>query len=272
MYQILVASQTSEWEHPLHATCYQMIKNQQYDALEHALQQHATLFDAQCNIKTWQIKMQDKFEPTVIGSDFPSGRAGTPFAHDTQQDAFYMFGGYSGQKDLDDLWIYYARTNTWQQVGQSSPWPVAKSCHQLVHDAIGNKLYLLGKYTDHAFPLSQLVQAIPFKSDLWSFDCFTHQWTCLSQDTELEYGPPLLFHHQMCIMNRTLYVFGGRYMTSSCKTAILNEKLYMYDLESKSWSHFKDALLKPRAEHCMVGMNGKLYIFGGQRYFRDFVK
>lgn len=64
----------------------------------------------------------------------------------------YLFGGWNGEEDLDDLWSFDPSTESWRllclhsgAVGGPSP----RSCHKMVFDPVHEKLYTLGRYLDN---------------------------------------------------------------------------------------------------------------------------
>lgn len=64
----------------------------------------------------------------------------------------YLFGGWNGTEDLDDLWSFNTVTERWSllcwhsnHVGGPSP----RSCHKMVLDPLRRRLYTLGRYLDN---------------------------------------------------------------------------------------------------------------------------
>lgn len=69
----------------------------------------------------------------------------------------YLFGGYDGENNLDDLWIF--EEGAWREIArkkggemeesnESEPWPSPRSCHKMVLDPTTGDIYLTGRYID----------------------------------------------------------------------------------------------------------------------------
>ena len=92
--------------------------------------------------------------------------------------------------------------------------PKARSCHKMCLDPKRRHLFTLGRYLDTQFRSPENL-----KSDFYVYDIDNDKWTQLSPDTGACGGPQLIFDHQMSmdVDKRTIYVFGGRVLTSPAK-------------------------------------------------------
>lgn len=121
-----------------------------------------------------------------------------------------MFGGWDGNRDLNDFWTYNITTNKWTLLSINTAMeggPDPRSCHKMVLDTTYKLLFLLGRYLDRG--LRDATSNV--KSDFFMYDIATARWTLITDDTSAHGGPSLIFDHQMCFDQklRTIYVFGG---------------------------------------------------------------
>lgn len=60
----------------------------------------------------------------------------------------YLFGGYDGENNLEDLWIF--EEGVWREVTKKEEeiWPSPRSCHKMVLEPTTGDLFLTGRYID----------------------------------------------------------------------------------------------------------------------------
>ena len=143
----------------------------------------------------------------------PGMRGGHQMCIDVNTETLYLFGGWDGVQDLNDLWSYQVTTNTWTLLSKDTEedgGPSARSCHKMCLDQDHQQLFTLGRYLD-----SQNRHANSLKSDFYMFDIGQRKWHLICEDTAAVGGPRLIFDHQMCLdpEKRTIYVFGGRILS-----------------------------------------------------------
>ncbi|KAL4704274.1 hypothetical protein ACJJTC_016292 [Scirpophaga incertulas] len=206
----------------------------------------------------------------------PGPRGGHQLVVDSQTGTLYLFGGWNGHEDLDDLWAYDTRAEKWQLLCASSSsvgGPKPRSCHKMVFDPKRRRLYLLGRYLENAQRLPENMM-----SELYAYDVAGGAWALLSPDTAAEGGPRLVFDHQMCIDpdTSTVYVFGGRVLPATPDEVArpLYSGLYAYYINTNTWQQLlddqyvgPDPAPLPRVSHSMLfhPVQRRLYIFAGQR-------
>lgn len=155
----------------------------------------------------------------------------------------FLFGGWDGQHDLNDLWVFDVASGEWTCLSEDTEkdgGPDARSCHKMCIDEECGQIYLLGKYIDR-----ETVAAHPLTSDFYRYDIAEHSWTLLTDDTAAAGGPRLIYDHQMSFDSdsKILYVFGGRILSrdgaggSSAGVAepSLYSGLYAYDVHTQVW-------------------------------------
>ena len=71
---------------------------------------------------------------------------------DPVNEMIYLFGGWDGEKSLDDFWAYSVREDKWCVLSHSTSGeqnaPGARSCHKMVFDTKTGSIYLLGRLND----------------------------------------------------------------------------------------------------------------------------
>ncbi|KAL1746418.1 Muskelin N-terminus-domain-containing protein [Schizophyllum fasciatum] len=173
--------------------------------------------------------------------DAPSHRAGHAMCFDPVQREIYLHGGWDGARSLSDFWVYNIAADTWRRIsegqggGASDPGP--RSCHKMVFDTNTGAIYMLGKLTGadttgRPGSAERAAAAGPtgaasapasgtgtgtsrsYCSEFYRFDTREEEntgWRCLSADTAMAGGPPLIYDHQMVIDtdSQIIYVFGG---------------------------------------------------------------
>ncbi|KPJ04033.1 Muskelin [Papilio xuthus] len=204
----------------------------------------------------------------------PGPRGGHQLVVDTNTGTLYLFGGWNGTEDLDDLWSYSTGEERWSllcrhssQVGGPSP----RSCHKMVFDPVNDRLYTLGRYLDNA-------QRVPanMNSELYVYDVSAGAWSLACANTAGAGGPRLVFDHQMCLDadTQTIYVFGGRVLPSNTEELVSPQYsgLYAYYISSNTWQQLladrhELPAPQPRVSHSILfhPVQRRLYMFAGQR-------
>ncbi|KAI4496372.1 hypothetical protein M0804_000182 [Polistes exclamans] len=225
----------------------------------------------------------------------PGMRGGHQMILDPTAEMLYLFGGWDGNQDLSDLWVYDITANQWILLckdTESVGGPSARSCHKMILDPERRQIFLLGRYLDTQYRTPENL-----KSDFYVYDIESNKWTQISEDTGVDGGPQLIFDHQMSIdtEKRIIYVFGGRILVSSNtsenhamlanSTEQIFSGLYSYHVPTGTWNRLACDIarqgpseiptIRSRAGHSMLFHSGerKLYIFAGKRskeYLRDF--
>jgi N-acetylneuraminic acid mutarotase len=204
---------------------------------------------------------------------------------DVDQGLIYLFGGWDGQKDLSDFWVYSIQQDQWTCLSsdtrrQGGPGP--RSCHKICLDPKYKHIYVLGRYID---PQSR--PGASCDSDFFRFDTAAQKWVRLSDHTATQGGPELIYDHQMALDAdaQVLYIFGGRIINGNNAASPENtySGLFAYYIAQNSWKLLRSDLAQPdgsaalrsRIGHSMLlhSSRRQLYIFAGQRhkdYLSDF--
>ncbi|XP_064400572.1 muskelin-like [Halichondria panicea] len=236
------------------------------------------------NAQWKQLHPKDQAGERVSGG--PVGRGGHQMCLDLTSQTIYLHGGWDGANDLSDLWSYDIERGVWTCICQDTSLvggPSARSCHKMCLDSEEGVLYLLGQYFEQS--TSALIDLStdadePVNADFYSYSISKGSWTLLSSDTYRDYGPKLIFDHQMCFDEgtKTMYVFGGRILSDFITgrgSGVRYSGLYAYFVTEKQWVCIQPDLitqpysyaLVPRMAHSMLldSENRLLYVLGGQR-------
>jgi len=106
----------------------------------------------------------------------------------------YVFGGYSGENYLNDLWEFDIQTETWTDISEQCtgdrPAPRSRFC-AAVH---GDHMYILGGWNK-----------IGYFEDLYAYSFSQKSWTSVGG----HWGIPSTSQYSFSIHQNLLYIFGG---------------------------------------------------------------
>ncbi|CAB4006393.1 muskelin isoform X2 [Paramuricea clavata] len=205
----------------------------------------------------------------------PGMRGGHQMCIDAERQIIYLMGGWDGNDDLADFWMFDINQKSWRMISRDTEpdgGPCARSCHKICLDHKRKLIFMLGRYLD-----SEVRSTMSLKSDFFVYNIDCEQWTLISEDTAPDGGPPLIFDHQMCVNveNGMIYIFGGRVLSNTSSdiaglaTTAVFSGLYCYHSGTNTWTKLRDDRpeLVSRIGHSMLfyEKNRALYIFAGQR-------
>ncbi|KAF8907826.1 Muskelin N-terminus-domain-containing protein [Gymnopilus junonius] len=181
------------------------------------------------------------------------------------QMMIYLFGGWTGEKSLDDFWRYSAREGRWKLLSANTTQERnAPGAEELL-----GVFYVLGRLNDsdgghrHGATAENAGDAAENQSDqqqtdadpaeppkMYSSEFYRYhtrgmlsgKWDFLSIDTAASGGPPLIFDHQMVMDSEAqiLYVFGGRVVDGDWDTPKYSG-LYSYNVSTSKWKQLQYA-------------------------------
>ncbi|KAG6865484.1 hypothetical protein C0991_002196 [Blastosporella zonata] len=300
-YESIISRSGFKLEHPLVTKLYESIVLQgDWKQAENLLSvmSKTNLFDSYLH-GTQPYAAWKRLHGTDADGDVPSPRGGHAMCMDPINDMIYLFGGWDGEKSLDDFWVYSAREDKWRVLSHSTSdeknAPGARSCHKMVFDTKTGSIYLLGRLSDSdaTNAMSRTGTPAPHTSDgepsatpvrAFCSEFYRYhtrgmdngKWDFLSFDTASQGGPPLIFDHQMVLDSESqiLYIFGGRIVDGDWET-VKYSGLYSYNIRLSKWKLLQIAdppvvsasMIPSRFGHSMVlePATRTLYIFAGQR-------
>ncbi|KAH9942390.1 Muskelin N-terminus-domain-containing protein [Epithele typhae] len=84
--------------------------------------------------------------------DVPCRRGGHAMCIDDAARRVYLFGGWDGQRSLDDFWAYDVAADSWRLLSLATSrepgGPSPRACHKMVFDDATGAIYLLGRLGD----------------------------------------------------------------------------------------------------------------------------
>mmetsp|Transcript_17705 Transcript_17705/g.49009 ORF Transcript_17705/g.49009 Transcript_17705/m.49009 type:complete len:548 (+) Transcript_17705:68-1711(+) len=162
-------------------------------------------------------------------------------------DEVYVFGGYDGQKNHNDLYVFDIHTMEWRQPQVGGIKPSGRNGHSATLIEHGTQILILGGWLGNG-PLAagdmHLLNLSPLK---WVQPTFTGE------------PPGPCNMHTADLVGRLLLVFRG-----GDGRAYLND-LHGLDLDTHGWYSVKTTGEQPppRANHASAVDDFRLYIFGG---------
>ena len=147
-FKALTASAGVQLEHPLVTRLYDsIVSDGDWAEAERVLQltADAGLFDAFAREApahaTWA-----RLYGTSADGDTPRQRGGHAMCIDDATGRIYLYGGWDGERSLDDFWVYVIADGQWHVVPQNEGvvWPGRRSCHKMTFDPKTGCIYLLG--------------------------------------------------------------------------------------------------------------------------------
>lgn len=145
-------------EHPTVTKIYDSLLSGQWSCLETLVQTSADegLFDDFIRASD-PTALWHRLNGANSDGDVPSPRGGHQMCIDAAEGIIYMFGGWDGKKNLDDLWAYSVAEERWKLLSSSTAvdgGPGRRSCHKMVFDPLTGYIYLLGCLDDGGSPRS----------------------------------------------------------------------------------------------------------------------
>lgn len=93
---------------------------------------------------------------TDANGDIPTRRGGHAMCIDAENGLIYLFGGYDGEKSLNDFWVYDIKQEIWKELSHSvveeKNGPGPRACHKMVYDQRNGCIYMIGRLGDGDTP------------------------------------------------------------------------------------------------------------------------
>lgn len=171
----------------------EMVYKEKFNELEEFLEKNDFLFDEYLERSEYLLKWEELENEPI------TPRGGHQMVE--YNGNLLVYGGWDGESELSDLWIYKINENKWIQLEENSP-PGKRSCHKMIN--VGGRVYLFGRY----IPIEHQRQSPWIEKE---FYVWNGEWHSFSYSE----GVLNLFDHQMIgevtqenLLN--IYIFGGR--------------------------------------------------------------
>ncbi|CAA7260646.1 unnamed protein product [Cyclocybe aegerita] len=248
-YQVILSRANIQLEHPLVTQLHESLVLQgNWTRTEQLLEKMSSsgLFDSYL-LSSQPHAVWTRITGTDADGDIPPARGGHAMCIDPENEMIYMFGGWNGEKNLDDFWVYDIKDDRWKLLcahtmeEQNAPGP--SSCHKMVFDTKTGCIYVLGRLQDAddlpapvPTSLPSRGQALPapghlpspqlprppatgggpearnknLPSEFYRYHTrglLEGKWDFLAIDTAVSGGPPLISDHQMALDSENQIIY-----------------------------------------------------------------
>lgn len=204
----------------------------------------------QCLDDTWMYS-PDTNEWTELqpAGALPPPRDGHAMVYEPHSGTVIMFGGWTGEVELNDLWAYDPAANEWTELHPTGATPPARDNHAMAYDPQSGRIVLFGGWGP----------TVEF-ADTWTYDPAANEWA------ELHIGgsaPSARACSSLALGTgeERLVLVGG-----SVGLTMLND-VWSYDSQTTTWSllHPGSSIPSPRSGQSMTcAPDGTTaYLFGG---------
>ena len=147
-FKALTACADVQLEHPLVTRFYDsVVSDGNWAEAERVLHlaADAGLFDIYAREAPAQATWR-RLRGASADGDAPGQRGGHAMCIDEAAGRIYLYGGWDGERSLDDFWVYSIPEGQWSIVPRNDDavWPGRRSCHKMAFDAGTGRIYLLG--------------------------------------------------------------------------------------------------------------------------------
>ncbi|KAG1459111.1 hypothetical protein G6F56_006236 [Rhizopus delemar] len=242
IYYALQKKTQVEFEHPIISSLHQtLVVDGDFDKAEQMIRNADSSGVFQPYVQTSRYSPEwQRICALNDDGDVPSARGGHQMCIDPEHEKIYLIGGWDGKRDLSDFWCYDIKKQRWRLLSSNTfanGGPTARSCHQICFDSVRKSILVLGRYIEPN-PNATIADLTgnTYGSDFYQYFIEQDQWVKISENTQIDGGPPLLFDLQMCVdsISRTLFVSGGR-IAAPGSTAYAYGGLYTYDMDTSVW-------------------------------------
>ena len=150
-FQSLLEQSGIQLEHPLVTSLHDaLVIKGDFASSETLLESMATASLFSSSLQAEQPHAQwTQLHAVDADGDSPSARGGHAMCIDPEHGKIYLFGGWDGQKNLDDFWVYDIGSDAWQILSyatQREPHgPGPRSCHKMIFDTTTGCIYVFGR-------------------------------------------------------------------------------------------------------------------------------
>lgn len=153
-FQDVLSRAGFQLEHPNITALYEaLVLKGDFDLSESLLQSIAASNLFSSSIRAAQpYSSWTRLHAVDADGDAPSARGGHAMCIDPEHGMIYLFGGWDGQKSLDDFWVYSIESEKWELLSYATQrelhGPGPRACHKTVFDSKTGDIYFFGKLDD----------------------------------------------------------------------------------------------------------------------------
>ncbi|GAM20267.1 hypothetical protein SAMD00019534_034420 [Acytostelium subglobosum LB1] len=177
-----------------------------------------------------------------IGGYSPSSRVGHTLTR--YGNKFILFGGYDGDKCLNDAHILDPETMVWSRLTVNGTPPSERYGHSAT--IIGEKMIVFGG-----------TNRIKDLNDIHILQLDTYTWSTPPANHGQEVPPERSFHAATRV-GRNLIVVGGK------RDGVAQKDIWSLSNNRMQWSRVTGTNITPRSHHGLIKNESKLFIFGGK--------
>jgi len=165
------------------------------------------------------------------------------------KEYMYIFGGWNGAVQFNDMYKFHFETKTWSQVNETGDIPKPRCSHTACVNKADDHMYVFGGYGG---------PADAYLNDVCTFNFVTESWERYNSSYHGN-GPSPRSRMRMVELNGMLYVFGGWNKQEHFSD------MFRFDTKMKRWEQVtivgKEGF--KIGQHSMCTYNNYLYLFGG---------
>ncbi len=169
----------------------------------------------------------------------PAARWGTSMVYVPSIGRLMLFGGASGNTDLNDTWAYDPVANTWTDLKPSGTVPMVRAGHSLVYEPSSGRVFMFGGQTSVQDEDGAVFADL---GDIWAYDPAGNTWSKLRPRAPYPVGR---YAHSMVYapsINK-LVMFGGW-----GANGVLNDT-WAYDPAANAWTNLTPSGTVPYARY-----------------------
>lgn len=184
----------------------------------------------------------------------PPGRWAHTAVWDPGNAQMLVFGGWTGQMVLTDLWSFRPASNAWTELAPAAPLPPARGWQGAAWDTANARMLVFGGSNN-----------LTLFNDLWAYRPESNTWSELTPPGTL----PVISDWPTAVWdpgNGQMLVFGGWTLSPPPNGTVLDH-LWAYRPAANAWTQLPSTGLMPPARWAHAAVwdsgNAQMYVFGG---------
>lgn len=191
----------------------------------------------------WRFDTKEHKWTELMAEDGAGNRVWSSAVVDPAGKFMWMFGGFDGSQNLNDLWRYDFIKKRWQLITAKSDVPLPRDRHSMV--MVANNIFVYGGYTT------------TFSDQFWQYDSELNEWSEVQASAPSSEGPGKRRSHAACVHLDRMYLLGGQ----STGGTILHD-VWAFDFGLTEWSSVGFPVERTQSMIVSDGLT-KTIVFGG---------